>query len=95
MIVCSTMALRSIVRLRLIQICELHFDDFSLYFLQSLSSEEVASLPAPDSPLAYTNMKRSWAPVLELTHNHGTEKDPEFAYHDGNTGPKVRDPFFF
>ena len=26
--------------------------------------------------------------ILELTHNHGTENDPEFAYHDGNTDPR-------
>ncbi|WP_036115356.1 MULTISPECIES: lactoylglutathione lyase [Luteibacter] len=26
--------------------------------------------------------------VLELTHNHGTEKDPEFAYHNGNSEPR-------
>lgn len=27
-------------------------------------------------------------PVLELTHNHGTEDDPNFSYHNGNTEPK-------
>lgn len=70
--------------------CELHFESFSLYFLQSLSSEEISSLPAPDSPSAYERMGRSWAPVLELTHNHGTESDAAFSYHDGNTEPKVR-----
>jgi lactoylglutathione lyase len=26
--------------------------------------------------------------VLELTHNHGTEKDPDFAYHNGNGEPR-------
>ena len=27
--------------------------------------------------------------VLELTHNHGTESDPDFAgYHDGNSDPR-------
>jgi len=26
--------------------------------------------------------------VLELTHNHGTENDPEFAYHNGNGEPR-------
>lgn len=34
-------------------------------------------------------MGKSWEPVLELTHNHGTESDPTFSYHDGNTDPKV------
>ncbi|CAM9090744.1 unnamed protein product [Laminaria digitata] len=70
------------------KVCEVHYESFSLYFLQSLSSEEVSSLPAADTPSAYERMGRSWAPVLELTHNHGTESDPEFSYHDGNTEPK-------
>lgn len=26
-----------------------------------------------------------WDPVIELTHNHGTEKQEEFAYHNGNS----------
>lgn len=72
------------------QICELHFDDFSLYFLQSLSPEERATLPPPDSRLSNEWMKKSWRPVLELTHNHGTEKNKDFKYHDSNTEPKVR-----
>eukprot|EP00903_Cladosiphon_okamuranus_P017638 g16246.t1 len=70
------------------EVCELHFDGFSLYFLQSLPSEEMARLPASDSPEAYSRMGQSWEPVLELTHNHGTESDPTFSYHDGNTDPK-------
>lgn len=37
---------------------------------------------------AYENFKRSWSPVLELTHNHGTEKDISFSYHNGNTNPR-------
>lgn len=72
-----------------LKVCELHFDSFSLYFLQSLSPEEISLLPAPDSPSAYKRMGQSWSPVLELTHNHGTEKDSEFSYHGGNTEPKV------
>ena len=26
--------------------------------------------------------------LLELTHNHGTEDDPEFAHHNGNDEPR-------
>jgi len=36
--------------------------------------------------------RRTWMAgqpgILELTHNHGTEADPEFAYHDGNREPR-------
>lgn len=27
-------------------------------------------------------------PILELTHNHGTENDENFSYHNGNTEPR-------
>lgn len=53
--------------------------DFTNYFL-SPQGEEV-----------YDGVKREvfnrWWPILELTHNHGTENDKTFAYHTGNTEP--------
>ena len=33
-------------------------------------------------------MKELWQPLLELTHNHGTEDDPTFKYHSGNEAPQ-------
>ncbi|VWU50673.1 glyoxalase I [Hepatocystis sp. ex Piliocolobus tephrosceles] len=36
----------------------------------------------------YEQFKSSWEPVLELTHNHGTEHDQNFAYHNGNVEPR-------
>jgi lactoylglutathione lyase len=51
---------------------ERHFDDFSLYFLGSANVD--ASIAANDQ----------FQPVLELTHNHGTENDPEFRHYNGN-----------
>ncbi|KAF4620882.1 hypothetical protein D9613_000062 [Agrocybe pediades] len=61
---------------------EQKFDDFTLYFLafnhdgRDLTQEE-------------KNAARfSREGVLELTHNHGTENDPEFkGYASGNTDP--------
>ncbi|GAX09270.1 lactoylglutathione lyase [Fistulifera solaris] len=49
-----------------------HFDDFSLYFL--------------GSSVVNTNIgyKNQFQPVLELTHNHGTENDESFKYYNGN-----------
>ncbi|KAG7098174.1 hypothetical protein E1B28_000142 [Marasmius oreades] len=63
---------------------EKKFSDFTLYFLafdvdnkfDSLNDEEKA------------NEARSREGVLELTHNHGTESDPNFqGYASGNSDP--------
>jgi len=51
---------------------ERHFDDFSLYFLGSSN--------VPDN----ADAKTLFQPVLELTHNHGTEKDADFKHYNGN-----------
>lgn len=48
-------------------------NDFTNYFLACVGD---ASGPV--------DMKRLWQPVLELTHNHGTEKDANFKVHTGN-----------
>ena len=40
------------------------------------------------SPEAYAFLKTLWQPVLELTHNHGTENAPNFKYHNGNDSPQ-------
>ena len=29
-------------------------------------------------------MNEIFEPIIELTHNHGTENDPGFSYHNGN-----------
>jgi lactoylglutathione lyase len=51
---------------------ERHFDDFSLYFMGSSN--------VPDG----VSVKDQFQPVLELTHNHGTEKDDNFKHYNGN-----------
>ena len=65
---------------------EVHFDeskgDFSLYFLQD------SNLAAMEKEDASKTTNSLFHPVLELTHNHGTEKDDNFKYHDGNSGDK-------
>lgn len=48
------------------------FSDFSLYFLASSNVDESI------------DYKHQFHPVLELTHNHGTEKDPDFKHFNGN-----------
>ncbi|MGY4494178.1 lactoylglutathione lyase [Pseudomonas sp. TE3610] len=56
---------------------------FSLYFLALVDK---AVIPADDAQ-RHTWMK-SMPGILELTHNHGTENDADFAYHNGNTDPR-------
>ena len=51
---------------------ERHFDDFSLYFLGSSC--------VPDNACR----KTMFSPVLELTHNHGTETQQDFSHYHGN-----------
>ena len=51
---------------------ERHFDDFSTYFM--------GPSDVPDD----AHFKDLFQPVLELTHNHGTENDADFKYHSGN-----------
>lgn len=57
---------------------------FSLYFLANLTQEQRESQPDPESEEASELMRNMFQPVLELTHNHGTENQPDFKYHNGN-----------
>jgi lactoylglutathione lyase len=64
---------------------QVHFGDFSLYFLASSSnvdpSVDYSSLSNDEARAAVGNML---GPVLELTHNHGTESDEDFKHFNGN-----------
>lgn len=57
---------------------------FSLYFL---AVAEVAK-DAPESTGERAAWTFSQAGILELTHNWGTEAQPDFKYHDGNAQPQ-------
>lgn len=57
---------------------------FSLYFLVLV--DDPAQIPADEPARGQWLLGR--AGVLELTHNHGTESEPAFAYHDGNGEPR-------
>ena len=67
-----------------------HYPDakFSNFFLASLTDEQKSSAPDNSSPEAKSFVNSLFHPVLELTHNHGTESDDSFSYHNGNTDPK-------
>ncbi|MGO3743711.1 lactoylglutathione lyase [Kerstersia sp.] len=57
---------------------------FSLYFLALLADPGVM----PEDAQARHEWRKAQTGMLELTHNHGTEKDPAFQYHDGNSEPR-------
>jgi len=59
---------------------EKQFSDFSLFFL--------ATIPKGVTPPAFNEYNKLWCQVLELTHNHGTESNASFSYHNGNDEPK-------
>lgn len=67
---------------------EMHFPkekgDFSLFFMATLTPEEKSRQPDPKSDDARDFVKCLHNPVIELTHNHGTEKLEGAAYHPGN-----------
>ncbi len=57
---------------------------FSLYFLARV--DDGSDIPEDSGErTAWTFSQRG---VLELTHNWGTESDPDFKYHDGNAQPQ-------
>ena len=51
---------------------------FSLYFLAHMPAEEAEQLPPADSAEAGDAIRHMFRPVLELTHNHGTETNEAF-----------------
>ena len=57
--------------------------EFSLYFLALVDKAQI-----PADATARTQWMKSIPGILELTHNHGTENAPDFAYHNGNTDPR-------
>ena len=57
---------------------------FSLYFLHRETDGETA----PEDVGERTSWTFAQRGILELTHNWGTETDPDFKYHDGNAQPQ-------
>src|SRR5699024_4220227 len=56
---------------------------FTLYFLARTEGDDVPEEPAARKQ--YTSARQG---VLELTHNWGTEDDPDACYHNGNDAPQ-------
>ena len=64
-------------------VLSLKFDDFSLYYLAS-GVDENFDLNVLSAEEARATLGARFGPVLELTHNHGTEDDEEFKHYNGN-----------
>lgn len=64
----------------------LDFDEmgFSLYFLHAPSG----TAAVPEDEADRTRWTFAQRGILELTHNHGTEQQADFRYHDGNAQPQ-------
>ncbi|SDX72951.1 lactoylglutathione lyase [Marinobacter mobilis] len=59
---------------------------FSLYFLAYLDEQQASEVPSDDAKRTTFTFGRE--AMLELTHNWGSEDDPEFRYHNGNDQPQ-------
>jgi lactoylglutathione lyase len=57
---------------------------FSLYFLTSLPRDAPKYPHVPGTKEAHDYLWNYDGVTLELTHNHGTESDPDQSYHAGN-----------
>lgn len=65
-------------------VCEKHFKDFSLYFLASSCGDDGVDYSKLTDEEAVEATGSRFGPVLELTHNHGTEDDEDFKHYNGN-----------
>lgn len=59
---------------------------FTLYFLGYVAEEEAAEVPQDGPSRSQWTFGRP--ALLELTHNWGTEDDPNVQFHHGNTEPQ-------
>lgn len=62
-----------------------NYGDFSNFFLASSSNVDTSvDYSALSDDEAKTKLSMMFGPILELTHNHGTEKDADFKHYNGN-----------
>ncbi len=76
-----------VLGMRLIRKLDFPEMSFTLYFLGIVEGDRADSVPVDDGH-ARTTWNFSQEGILELTHNWGTEDDPEFTYHHGNDTPQ-------
>lgn len=69
--------------MRLLRKVDMPEGEFTLYFLACTGDDDVPE--DSDARAKYVNGREG---VLELTHNWGTENDPQASYHNGNDEPQ-------
>jgi lactoylglutathione lyase len=75
-----------VLGMRLIRKLDFPEMKFTLYFLGYLDDRQAHTVPNDDAHRTTYIFGRE--AMLELTHNWGSEKDPDFAYHNGNDEPQ-------
>jgi lactoylglutathione lyase len=75
-----------VIGMRLLRKLDFPEMKFTLYFLGMVEDEDAKLVPKN------SNRRTTWVfeqkAMLELTHNWGTENDPDFHYHNGNAQPQ-------
>lgn len=74
-----------VLGMRLLQKLDYPEMKFSLYFM---GFEDVKNIEGDLGSRVRNDWAFSQKATLELTHNWGTENDPDFKYHTGNSDPK-------
>jgi lactoylglutathione lyase len=66
-----------------------NYGDFSNYFLASSSNVDTSvDYSSLSDDEAKSRLSMMFGPILELTHNHGTESDDTFRHYNGNEDDK-------
>ncbi|TVS13094.1 MAG: lactoylglutathione lyase [Wenzhouxiangella sp.] len=75
-----------IMGMRLVRRMDFPEMKFTLYFLAYLTDDQAAEVPQDNAKRTTFTFSRE--AMLELTHNWGSEDDPDLQYHDGNAEPQ-------